>query len=152
MLNQSKTYFSPINEQTSFEFDKLFYKFVDQSEIHIRKIQIQSRIIRFEKCTSNIIFCFFRELCDVNLAHEDYNNIAIAFNLLFIKSVPIFTNSNTDQCRRFISLVDMLYDNECSVVILAEKPIKNLCQIKSLYKEFKRTASRLYEMTVVKIN
>jgi len=43
----------------------------------------------------------------------------------------------------------MLYNNKCSVVILAENPISSLCQISNLAKEFQRTASRLYEMTII---
>ena len=57
---------------------------------------------------------------------------------------------NKDSCRRFISLIDMLYENKCSIVILAAKPISSLNTIESLSEEFKRTASRLYEMTIVR--
>ena len=149
MLNQSKTYFTPINEKTSKEFTKLFYRFVDKSQIHIRKIKIKSRDIRFEKCTANIVFCEFKELCATNLAHADYHNLAKTFKLFFISSIPFFNDSISDQCRRFISLIDMLYDQKCSVVILADKPINKLCNINSLDKEFERTTSRLYEMTII---
>ena len=149
MLNQSKTYFTPINQETRKEFNKLFERFVDPSQIHIRKIQTKSRAIRFEKCTSNIAYCTFKELCEANLAHEDYGNIARAFSLIFVDSIPQFTDSESDQCRRFISLIDMLYDEQRSVVILAQFPINQLCQINKLSKEFERTASRLYEMTII---
>ena len=149
MLNQSKTYFTPINKNSNYEFKKLFKKFVDEDEIHIKKIQSKSRIIRFEKCTSNIAFCSFKELCVANLAHEDYNNIAKTFSLIFISHIPKLTLNESDQCRRFISLIDMLYEQGCSVVILADQPINNLCDIKNLKKEFKRTISRLYEMTII---
>ena len=149
MLNQSKTYFTPINEQTSKEFKNLFDKFVDKGEIHIKKVRTKSRDIRFEKCNSNIVFCSFVELCKNSLAHEDYLNIAKTFKLIFISRVPIYDNSISDQCRRFISLIDMLYEQQCTVVLLAEQPISNLCQIKNLNKEFERTASRLYEMTII---
>ena len=152
MLNQSKTYFTPINNETSFEFNKLFEHFVDKSQIHIRKIKTKSRSIRFEKCTSNIAYCNFNELCAVNLAHEDYLNIANAFNLIFISSIPQFIDSESDTCRRFISLIDMLYDQKCSVVLLAAFPINQLCKIKNLAKEFERTASRLYEMTIITLD
>jgi len=149
MLNQSKTYFTPINQETRKEFNKLFERFVDSGQIHIRKIQTKSRAIRFEKCTANIAYCTFRELCETNLAHEDYSNIAKSFSLIFVDSVPQFTDSESDQCRRFISLIDMLYDQQCSVVILAQFPINKLCQISKLSKEFERTSSRLYEMTII---
>ena len=131
------------------EFKKLFERFVDKNEIHIKKIKSNSRVLRFEKCTSNIVFCEFRELCAKNLAHNDYSNIAKIFSVFFIKNVPIFLDSELDKCRRFISLIDMLYEQKCSVIILAEEPINKLCRIKSLKKEFVRTASRLYEMTII---
>ena len=152
MLNQSKTYFTPINNQTIIEFNTLFYRFADRNQIHIKKIKTKSRIIRFEKCTSNIAFCTFQELCKVNLAHEDYLNIAKSFKLIFIRNIPQFTSSESDYCRRFISLIDMLYDQKCSVVLLADQPINKLCQIKSLDIEFERTSSRLYEMTIINSN
>ena len=76
-------------------------------------------------------------------------NIARAFSLIFVDSVPLFTDSESDQCRRFISLIDMLYDQQRSVVILAQFPINELCQIKKFSKEFERTSSRLYEMTII---
>ena len=71
------------------------------------------------------------------------------FNLIFIENVPIMNDDLSNQCRRFISLIDMLYDKKSSVVILAESPISLLCEINSLKKEFERTASRLYEMTII---
>ena len=125
------------------------YNFLINIESHIKKIQTQSRVIRFEKCTSNIAFCDFADLCVANLAHEDYSNIASVFSLIFIENVPKFNSKTADQCRRFISLVDMLYEKKCSLVVLAECPINQLCDINNLHKDFKRTSSRLYEMTIM---
>ena len=69
---------------------------------------------------------------------------------LFIENIPEFTDELADQCRRFISLIDMLYEQNCSTVLLAATPITSLCRINKLVKEFERTASRLYEMTIIK--
>ena len=149
MLNQSKTYFTPINKITSEEFYILFDRLVDKSEIYIKKIQSKSRVIRFEKSTSNVVLCTFSELCEANLAHTDYLNIAKEFKLIFLSEVPIFELSKSNECRRFISLIDMLYDQKCSIVILAEKPINELCKINKFKTEFERTSSRLYEMTML---
>ena len=148
-LNQSKTYFTPINRDTEEEFNSLFDKLVDANNLTSKKIEIKSREIHFTKCSANVAYCTFDFICNTNLAHEDYANIAKEFNLIFITKVPKMTNDLADQCRRFISLIDMLYENKCSVVILAENPISSLCQIKNLSKEFERTASRLYEMTII---
>ena len=147
-LNQSKTYFTPINKNTEGEFNLLFERLVDVKNLTTKKIEVKSREINFTKCSANVAYCTFDFICNANFAHEDYTSIAKEFNLIFIEKVPKMTNDHSDQCRRFISLIDMLYDNKCSVVILAENPISSLCQITNLSKEFERTASRLYEMTI----
>ncbi len=148
-LNQSKTYFTPINKDTEEEFNLLFERLVDINGLTTKTIDVKSREIKFTKCSANVAYCTFDFICNSNLAHEDYKNIAKEFNLIFIEKVPKMTNNYSDQCRRFISLIDMLYDKKCSVVILAENPISSLCQITNLSNEFQRTASRLYEMTII---
>ena len=148
-LNQSKTYFTPIIADTSEEFNKLFERLVDKKSLTTKIIESKSRKIAFSKCSANVALCSFDFICNTNLGHEDYTNIANEFNLIFIENVPVMNNDLSDQCRRFISLIDMLYNQKCSVVILAESPISLLCQINLLKKEFERTASRLYEMTII---
>ncbi len=149
-LNQSKTYFTPINKETKKEFNKLFNRFVDESHLTSISIKSNSREIIFDKCSANILMTDFNKLCEDNLSHQDYINIAKKFKLIFLNDVPELNNQKKDACRRFISLIDMLYENNCSIVILASKPISNLNSIVSLNEEFTRTASRLYEMTIVK--
>ena len=149
-LNQLKTYFTPINNETKEEFNKLFDRFVDRSLLDSQKIKTKSREIVFDNCSANVSLTSFESLCAVNLAHEDYKNIASRFSLLFIENIPEFTDELSDKCRRFISLIDMLYEQNCSTVLLAASPITSLCKINKLVKEFERTASRLYEMTIIK--
>ena len=149
MLNQSKTYFTPINQETEDEFNKLFERLIDNSSLMIKTIKTKSRKIDFTKCSANVAFCSFDFICNTNLGNEDYKNIAEEFSLIFIEKVPLMNKDLADQCRRFISLIDMLYDNRRSVVILAESPISSLCQINPMKKEFERTSSRLYEMTII---
>ncbi len=148
-LNQSKTYFTPINKETESEFIKLFNRFVDEKHLTKVTIKSQSRIITFDKCNSNILMTEFNKLCEENFSHQDYINISKHFNLIFLKNVPELNDQKKDSCRRFISLIDMLYERKCSIVILASKPISSLNTNKSLSEEFKRTASRLYEMTII---
>ena len=148
-INQSKTYFTPINKDTREEFKLLFERLVDISNLTTKVVSVNSREIEFTNCSANVAYCTFEFICNTNLAHEDYARIAKEFRLIFIENVPKMTTDYSDQCRRFISLIDMLYDNQCSVVLLAESPIASICQINNLSKEFERTASRLYEMTIV---
>ena len=148
-LNQSKTYFTPINNETQKEFKLLFNKFVDSTHLTTITIKSHSRKIVFDKCSSNILMTDFEKLCEDNFSHQDYINISKNFNIIFLNNVPQLDDQKKDSCRRFISLIDMLYEHKCSVVILAARPISTLNSIQSLNEEFKRTASRLYEMTIV---
>ena len=87
-LNQSKTYFTPINKETIEEFNKHFSRFVDDSHLTTVKVQSNSRKIVFNKCSSNILMTDFKKICEENLSHQDYNNIAKTFNLIFLNNVP----------------------------------------------------------------
>ena len=87
-LNQLKTYFTPINNETKEEFNKLFERFVDKSLLDSQKVKTKSREIVFNNCSANVALCSFESLCAVNLAHEDYKNIASQFSLLFIENIP----------------------------------------------------------------
>ena len=101
---------------------------------------------RYENGFFNLTIIIFNFRYEARSTTSKYRR---AFSLIFFDSVPQFSDSASDQCRRFISLIDMLYDQQRSVVILAQFPINQLCQINKLSKEFERTASRLYEMTII---
>ena len=129
--------------------DTTFFITSSTSSLISKTIKTNSRSFVIDRCSANVALCSFNLLCASNLAHEDYKNVAESFSLIFISGIPELTNDKIDQCRRFISLIDMLYNQNCSTVLLAQNPISSLCKIPSLSKEFKRTASRLYEMTII---
>ena len=60
-LNQSKTYFTPINQETKNEFHKLFNRFVDEVHLTTIKVNSNSREIEFNKCSSNILMTNFNK-------------------------------------------------------------------------------------------
>ena len=114
-----------------------------------RTIRIKGRDVSFKKTCGQVLYCDFEELCGRPLWTNDYIKIANTFHTVFIKNIPIMNLKTKSEARRFISLIDMLYENNCSIVILASKPISNLNTISNLAEEFARTSSRLYEMTIV---
>ena len=101
----------------------------------------------------------FDELCGSNVGAADYLAIAAAFHTVLLDDVPVMDLSDLDRARRFITLVDALYDNDCVLVIRAHAvPTKLFVQDKSNVSAnidkgtrdeafaFDRTASRLIEM------
>jgi predicted ATPase len=81
------------------------------------------------------------------LGAEDYINIAKMCNHLFIEKIPTFNNENSNQQLRFITLIDILYEKKIHLILSLEQDLKNLSSSIKHLEVFKRTASRLFEMT-----
>ena len=92
----------------------------------------------------------FKELCDENLGAEDYLNLANICNHIFIEEIPNFNEYNSNQQLRFITLIDILYDKKISLTLSMETELKKISSSKKHSEAFKRTVSRLYEMTLSK--
>jgi cell division protein ZapE len=90
----------------------------------------------------------FRELCGQPLGGVDYLRIAHEFHTLVIDHVPIMDFARRNEAKRFITLIDTLYDNAVKLVASAEAPPHKLYVADEGVEamEFERTASRLIEM------
>ena len=88
----------------------------------------------------------FAELCEQPLGPQDYLAIAARFHTLFLEDVPILGPDNHQAARRFVTLVDALYEAGTRLVVLAEAAPEALYREGVGAFEFERTASRLNEM------
>jgi len=68
----------------------------------------------------NIARFHFRDLCNIELGSSDYRVIAQEFNVLMIDDIPLLTLREHDQARRFITLVDELYEANCALICTTE--------------------------------
>ena len=110
-------------------------------------IRVAGRKIIIEKASGDIGFASFASLCDVPLGARDYLAIAGRFAGLVLSDVPKFTDANDHVARRFMWLVDALYDRGRFLIASADADIADLYQGYQWQFEFERTASRLGEMT-----
>ena len=92
----------------------------------------------------------FKELCDQNLGAEDYLNISKICNHIFIEQVPVFNEYNSNQQLRFITLIDILYEKKITLTLSMELDLSKIGTSKKHSEVFKRTRSRLHEMTMSK--
>ena len=86
-------------------------------------------------------------MCDQNLGGEDYLKIAESSEFIIIENVPEFNDINSNQQQRFITLIDVIYDKDRAIAVTAKQSLEKLSSSKSLEKPFKRTISRLFELT-----
>ena len=94
----------------------------------------------------------FDELCNRNLGSEDYIEIANASDFIFLENLPDFNENNSNQQQRFISLIDIIYEKKIPMMITSEIELNLIKSSKNLIEPFKRTISRLYELTSINYN
>ena len=88
-------------------------------------------------------------MCNKNLGSEDYIEIANICNFIFIESLPDFNEDNSNQQQRFITLIDIIYEKKIPLMITSQVNLETINSSKSMEKPFKRTVSRLYELTSI---
>ena len=91
-------------------------------------------------------------MCNVNLWSEDYLSIANNCNFIFIENLPDFNEDNSNQQQRFITLIDIIYEKKIPLMITSNVKLESINSSKSLSEPFKRTVSRLYELTSINYN
>lgn len=91
----------------------------------------------------------FSQICDVPLGPRDYLAISHAYHTLMIDHVPQFSRDNSNAAKRFIQLIDTLYDRGVKLVASFDVALDELSRDKDTGFEFKRTVSRLNEMASV---
>jgi cell division protein ZapE len=144
-------FLSPLNETTNFKLNKFFRELTKHKTNKPKKLDIKGRELIINNFYEGIAKFKFDELCDKNLGAEDYLKISNCCNLIFIEELPDFNENNSNQQQRFITLIDIIYEKKIPILISSEKSINNLNSSKSLSKIFKRTISRLHELTSIKI-
>ena len=140
-------YFYPLNEITSFKINKLFRK-LTRNKIKQEKILIvKGRKFTIKNYYEGVARFDFSDLCNKNIGAEDYIKIADVSKYIFIENLPNFDDKNSNQQQRFITLIDIIYEKKVSLTISSVSNLNELTSANSLSRPFKRTLSRLHELT-----
>ncbi|KAK9306920.1 hypothetical protein QLX08_002549 [Tetragonisca angustula] len=100
-----------------------FIPFIQENDVvRSRTISIRGRNVTFERTCGQVLDSTFAELCDRPLGAGDYLELSQAFHTVIIRDVPQLDFRLKSQTRRFITLIDTLYDNKVRVVISAAVP------------------------------
>jgi len=111
------------------------------------EIEVEGRSIRTRRCTEDVVWFDFHELCEGPRSAADYIEIARCFHAVFLSAVPVLDARMDDAARRFVTLVDELYDRGVKLFVSAARDAPGgLYRGERLAFEFRRAASRLHEM------
>ncbi len=147
-LENVRRIYYPLNEKTTFKINQNFRILTREKKRETQNIVTKGRMFLIDNFYKGIAKFSFDDLCDKKLGSEDYINIANVCKHVFISNIPVFNDLNSNQQLRFITLIDIFYEKKIELTISCEKNLEKLGS-SQLHKEmFKRTLSRLYEMTI----
>lgn len=109
-------------------------------------MKVDGRSIDVYGIAGDIAWFSFASLCQTPRSSRDYIEIASCFHTIILSTIPVFNSDNEDEARRFIALIDELYDRCVNLIIVADFMPEELYHGDILKFQFKRTVSRLTDM------
>lgn len=146
-LSAADVYLSPLGPATDVAAERLWHDLSSGGEAEC-DLRVKGRLIHVGRAADGRARFTFSELCDRPLGAADYRVIARHFELVMVTDVPRIAPGERNRAKRFITLVDVLYDAGCALVLTADAEPTELyiaAEGNEAF-EFARTASRLVEM------
>jgi cell division protein ZapE len=148
--NKNERFLFPLNETTNFKVNKYFRTITKNITIKEKILTIKGRKFIIKNYYDGISRFDFKDLCAKNIGAEDYIKIADICSFIIIENIPNFNNDNSNQQKRFVILIDILYEKNVPLMVTSKSQLNLISSSKSLENIFKRTISRLYELTSIK--
>jgi cell division protein ZapE len=147
-LNAQPVWYVPADEDAEVALNNSWQRLTGTLEGEPHEIAAKGRIIRVPEAARGVARFSFRQLCEQPLGASDYLRIAHEFHTIILDGVPVMDFPQRNEAKRFIALIDTLYDNGVKLVASAAAEPQSLYLATDGYEanEFKRTASRLIEM------
>ncbi|MDR2872508.1 MAG: AFG1 family ATPase [Xanthomonadaceae bacterium] len=145
-LTQSPVYHMPLGAYSERWLQQRWEELSNHTPIQPGNIEIEGRNIPFRARGRDIIWFDFAALCEGPRSTNDYIEIAHEFSAVVISNIPEFDRHNEDPARRFVNLIDELYDRQVNLICSAAAAPTVLYNRNSLQGAFERAASRLIEM------
>ena len=139
-------YFSPLDRTAQGAIRAAFSRISGMARGTPADLDVKGRKVRVPEAAAGVALFDFADLCDRPLGPLDYLAIARTFHTVIVTNVPKLGKQRRAEARRFINLIDTLYDARVGLVVSAE------CEPGEIYPDgdeaflFERTVSRLIEM------
>jgi cell division protein ZapE len=141
-------WYVPPDAKADAALDEAWQRLVGNDPGHPLELIVKGHKVDVPRAAMGVARFGFADLCAKPLAASDYLRIAHEFHTLIIDHIPVLNYERRNEAKRFIILIDTLYDHCVKLLASAEAEPDRLYLADEGYeaKEFKRTASRLTEM------
>ncbi|WP_207630344.1 cell division protein ZapE [Paracoccus xiamenensis] len=141
-----QVWFSPLNRESRAAVDAAWTELTDGQAVAPLQLQVQGREVEIPAHAGRLGRAGFWDLCGRPLGPADYLAVAQALDVLVIDDIPLLSSSNFNEAKRFVTLIDALYEAKVRVIASAAAEPERLYVEGEGSFEFERTASRLREM------
>ena len=139
-------YLWPLGPKADAAMDAAWFKLTDRKQGAPQNLTILGRALRVPQAAKGVARFEFADLCAQPLAGADYLAVARAFHTVLIDHIPRLGPNQRNEARRFVLLIDTLYDEGVKLICSAETPPEALYVDGDGADAFRRTVSRLHEM------
>jgi cell division protein ZapE len=141
-------YLSPLDADAALAIERSWAGLTRTTPERREWIEVAGRKIEVPRSAGRAARFTFAEICERPLGARDYLALAERYDVFVVENVPVMDEASRNAAKRFILLVDTLYDRRCRLILSAEATADALHVGKSGKEafEFERTASRLAEM------
>ena len=139
----------PADDTAKAALDKAWGKMTGNAPCKARDIAIKGRVLHVPRSAQGVARFSFADLCEKPLGASDYLRLAHDYHTIMIDHIPVMDYADRNAAKRFIALIDTLYDNAVKLMASADADPLTLYRATEGVEmnEFKRTSSRLIEMS-----
>ena len=145
-LSGHPVYLTPLSAETDAAMDAAWKRLTDCAKGEPARLTVFGRSLLVPQAARGVARFSFADLCEKPLAAADYLEIARNFHTLLVDHIPLLSATERDAARRFVLLIDTLYDQNVKLIASAESTPLLLYTDGDGADAFRRTASRLAEM------
>ena len=145
-LRALPTWHVPVSGRADAALDRAFAELANGAAPKAARLSVSGRTLRVPMAADGVARFDFAALCGQPLGPGDYLALATHYTALVLDGIPRLGPENYDQARRFVTLVDALYEHRVKLFASAEAQPDQLYERGEGAKAFERTASRLEEM------
>jgi cell division protein ZapE len=147
-MSRLPVYLTPLGPETDRRMDEAWKIAMNGSAEAPVDLTVKGRTVHVPRAVRDVARFSFAELCEQPQGARDFLAIAARFHTIFIDHIPVLEQARRNEAKRFILLIDTLYDRHARIVVSAAAAPEKLYAGRTGTEafEFERTASRLTEM------
>ncbi|MEE7476994.1 cell division protein ZapE [Methylobacterium hispanicum] len=147
-LGGAPVYHVPADDAARAALDAAFRSLTGKARGRPGSVRVQGRDVAVPEEAAGVARFGFRDLCAQPLGASDYMALARSFHTLIVSDIPVMGEAQRNEAKRFITLIDTLYDAQVKLVASADAEAQALYTAREGREafEFDRTVSRLIEM------